>query len=298
MEAQTRGYISGGDSDDELSTRRIELKTVAKKYQDAFEHVSDRFGGKGGTQGSVSNCRSFKLRVRAHEDKTDGPEVNIWISMTPEYPNTEQSLELDVEAVGGTSDEKVKELQSKLRNLVRELVGKEMVFDLAKAAQEFLHAAASGTPAAQESKVSGMASPTKPSEKVVKNGNGLQQDGMKQSSLFFRQQQLMSQRFRWKRVMTYRTADDGKTTMAPEVLGIGRFGTVYMAMAEFNTPGALPHAGSVFAIKEFTLRKDAMRQGQVDKIVAEVECQRKMIHKNIVKVMKTISVVRGMVQFS
>mmetsp|Transcript_20287 Transcript_20287/g.67674 ORF Transcript_20287/g.67674 Transcript_20287/m.67674 type:complete len:619 (-) Transcript_20287:761-2617(-) len=283
-EAEHGGHTSGGESGDELSTRRIELRTVAQRYQDAFEHVSNGFRQRGGgKKDSVSNCRSFKLRVRAHEDKSDGPEVNIWMSLLPEYPRTPQSLELDVEAVGGVSEQQVKELQANLRNLVRNLVGKEMVFDLAKAAQEFLDKAMSNGSVQQERKQPGEASPTRTSEKP-KNGNGAQQEGMKQSSLFFRQQQLMSQRFRWKRVMTYRMSEDGKTMMAPEVLGIGRFGTVYMAMAEFNTPGALPHAGSVFAIKEFTLRKDAMRQGQVDKIVAEVECQRKLNHKNIVEV--------------
>ncbi|EKX43492.1 hypothetical protein GUITHDRAFT_153278, partial [Guillardia theta CCMP2712] len=73
-EAEHGGHTSGGESGDELSTRRIELRTVAQRYQDAFEHVSNGFRQRGGgKKDSVSNCRSFKLRVRAHEDKSDGP---------------------------------------------------------------------------------------------------------------------------------------------------------------------------------------------------------------------------------
>jgi hypothetical protein len=68
----------------------------------------------------------------------------------------------------------------------------------------------------------------------------------------------------------------GEVVRSPELLGKGRFGSVYMAMCESNAPGKNPRPGAFFAVKEMRLRTGDMRRAQVEKMMAEVECQRKV----------------------
>jgi hypothetical protein len=92
-------------------------------------------------------------------------------------------------------------------------------------------------------------------------------------------------RIAWKKFGSMKATGEGEVTMVPDILGIGRFGVVYMAMVESNETGSGPRPGSVIAIKEIALEEDsAFKRDQVAKAMAEIECQRSLTHENIVQV--------------
>ena len=92
-------------------------------------------------------------------------------------------------------------------------------------------------------------------------------------------------RITWKKFGSMKATGDGEVTLVPDILGIGRFGVVYMAMVESNETGSEPRPGSVIAIKEISLEEDAaLKRDQVAKAMAEIECQRSLTHENIVQV--------------
>lgn len=125
------------------TTRGLELVSLASIFPDEFEELEDipdevreRFKA---DAAQSADSRAFKLRVRAEsQPELNHAEVDLWFSLGPDYPAGESSLALFVEGVKGMSDGWVKELDAKLRVLIAELVGREMTFELAQLAQEFL----------------------------------------------------------------------------------------------------------------------------------------------------------------
>ncbi len=89
---------------------------------------------------------------------------------------------------------------------------------------------------------------------------------------------------RWRKFGSMKAVGDGEVALVPEVVGIGRFGVVYMAMVEANDTPAPPRPGAVIAIKEIRLEEDPFRKrDQLAKAAREIDCQRHMAHDNIVQ---------------
>jgi hypothetical protein len=110
------------------STRGMELMSLQAIYPDEFETMND-------TTGDVS----FRLRVRPEiQLDMNFTEVDLVIALRPDYPETEASLMLSVIPVVGLSPGQLAMLEKELRAKIVELVGREMVFELAQTAQDFL----------------------------------------------------------------------------------------------------------------------------------------------------------------
>ena len=86
-----------------------------------------------------AQSRSFRLRVRPEiQLDINFVEAELMIALGPDYPDTESSLMLSVVSVIGLTPEQLAALEKELRGKITELVGREMVFELAQAAQDFL----------------------------------------------------------------------------------------------------------------------------------------------------------------
>ena len=110
------------------STRGMELMSLQAIYPDEFETMND-------TTGNVS----FRLRVRPEiQLDMNFTEGDLVIALRPDYPETEASLMLSVIPVVGLSPGQLAMLEKELRAKIVELVGREMVFELAQTAQDFL----------------------------------------------------------------------------------------------------------------------------------------------------------------
>ena len=322
-------------------------------------------------------------------------QVDLMIALGPDYPDSESSLTLSVLPVVGLEKEQLAELEKQLRAKIKELVGREMVFDLAQTAQDFLRKynvdpkksihdemmeqqqrqqqemelaarekaaqerdeavalhrqqealrlvelqeerqrrrklykirrktdqqgaisegmgmwgssddddwsgsddgddeeeagedeerwpqlASSSTSARQEA--NGGASVEEPAHEPDPEPANPDKAGASPSGAASAQAESTS-KLRWKRMERMESTGDGVVVMAPELLGKGRFGAVYMAMCESNLPGKHPRPGAFFAVKEMGLRGGSSRQGQIEKMMAEVTCQSKVDHPNVVKV--------------
>lgn len=113
------------------TTRGMELMSLQAIYPDEFETVEDAT--------AAADERAFRLRVRPEiQFDMNFTEVDLVIALGPDYPDTEASLNLSVMPVLGLSPEQLTALEQELRTKIAELVGREMVFELAQAAQDFL----------------------------------------------------------------------------------------------------------------------------------------------------------------
>jgi hypothetical protein len=102
----------------------MELMSLQAIYAEEFEITGDY------------SCR---LRVRAEiQLDMNFTEVDLVIALRPNYPETEASLVLSVIPVVGLSPSQLAMLEKELRAKIVELVGREMVFELAQTAQDFL----------------------------------------------------------------------------------------------------------------------------------------------------------------
>ena len=311
-----------------------------------------------------------------------GPD-NAFDTLRPDYPDTESSLTLDVMPVVGLSTAQLAALEKQLRLRIAELVGREMVFEMAQTAQDFLrkynvdpkksihdemveqqqrqqlkleiasrenakHEREEERKLKEEEKakmkvelheerqrrkqlyrmrgktprkkniisedlwgssedgsseddegdeddeeMGGSKTPACTNEpsnafKSVRSagrpGHAGEQVGSGDASPATQTTPGGAGQMRWKRLERMEYTAEGTVVMSPELLGKGRFGSVYMAMCESNVPGKNPRAGAFFAVKEMRLRAGDMRQGQIEKMMAEVQVQRKVDHPNIVKV--------------
>ena len=318
--------------------------------------------------------RSFRLRVRPEiQLDMNFAEVDLVIALGPDYPQTESSLQLSVQPVVGLEPAQLAELEKELRSKIVALVGREMVFDLAQTAQDFLRkynvdpkkslhqkmmeqqqrqqeeeelaarakakqereearrlqqqqeaqtraerheerqrrkqlyrtqgrrprkdrimaedlwgssedefSESSEDEADEEDERTPAAHVHETSSPRGGGGAGAESEGA--DGVAPAQPEAGANRMRWKRMERIEYTAEGVLVMSPELLGKGRFGSVYLAMCESNAPGYQPRAGAFFAIKEMRLRGGGMRQGQVEKLMTEIECQRKVDHPNIVKV--------------
>jgi hypothetical protein len=355
------------------STRGLELVSLEAIYPDEFEKFDD--------PASDGDARSFRLRVRPEiQLDMNFAEVDLEIALGPDYPHTESSLQLSVQLVRGLEHGQLAELEKELRSKIASLVGREMVFDLAQTAQDFLRKYNVDPKKSLHEKMIEQQLRQQEEEELAARAKAklereetrrLQQQQEAQTRAerqeerqrrrrLYRSQGLRPRKdpimsedlwgssdeefsacsgeeededegthatltrevsdasslapgrgdsagvegeggggaegaaeakdaggarsMRWKRMERIEYTPDGVLVMSPELLGKGRFGSVYLAMCESNSPGAHPRPGAFFAIKEMRLRAGGLRQGQIEKIAAEVECQRKVDHPNIVKV--------------
>ena len=334
------------------TTRGLELVSLAAIFPDEFE-----YGGNKEVEGEdASDFRQFKLRVRAeNEPEKSFAEVDLLVGLGPSYPEELDSLRLQVTRGKGMDDDQVEELEVMLRELAKSLIGREMVFELAQAAQEYLRKHNIDPRRSIHDEMLEQERQQKEAQRLEEEKARREKDQM---ALAMKQQQrsrmmaeaeaemrkrkelykkktkskkmnrlagelwsgseeeeaqsadewcadesaASSERqdssehksssddtgdppkpFRWRKFETAQRSETGEFILVPEVIGVGRFGVVYKAMAESNFTEGKLKVGTVFAIKEFTLKKGALRDEQIAKIMQEIDCHRQLDHPNIVK---------------
>eukprot|EP00960_Hanusia_phi_P065419 766088-Hanusia_phi.AAC.4 len=333
------------------TTRGLELVSLAAIFPDEFEDT-----GTGGGEGE-DDYRQFKLRVRAeNEPEKSFAEVDLLVGLGPNYPEDLESLHLQVSRRKGVDDEQVHELEKILQELAKSLIGREMVFELAQAAQEYLRKHNIDPKRSIHDEMLEQQRQQKEAQRLEEEKKRREEDQMalemkqlQRSRMLAEAEVEMRKRkelykkkakakkmdraagelwsgseeeeshspdecadesptssdrqdssehksssedmcdppkpsFRWRKFETAQRSQAGEYVVVPEVIGVGRFGVVYKAMAESNFAQGKLKVGTVFAIKEFTLKKGVLRDEQIEKIMQEIDCHRRLDHPNIVKV--------------